>query len=58
MWRKKYIYPSSGEAYGCSGNAAKPDKFPISLLNSVKISTAEDFLLAEALLYYKNMGEK
>jgi len=57
VWRTK-TFIQSYEKKGYAVFSGKVGFYPLSLLKSVKISTEEDFLLAEALLRYKNRSEK
>ena len=57
VWRAK-TFIQSYEKKGYAVFSGKIGFYPLSLLKSVKISTEEDFLLAEALLRYKNSSEK
>lgn len=58
IWRAK-TFIQSYEKKGFAVFSGKIGLYPLSLLKSVKISTEEDFKLAEALLCYKNkMGEQ
>lgn len=57
VWRAK-TFIQSYEEKGYAVFSGKIGFYPLSLLKSVKISTEEDFLLAEALLYYRNRSQK
>ena len=57
VWRAE-TFIESFEEKGYAVFSGKIGFYPLSLLKSVKISTEEDFLLAEALLCYKNRSEK
>ena len=57
VWRAK-TFIQSYEEKGYAVFSGKIGFYPLSLWKSVKISTEEDFLLAEALLCYKNRSEK
>ena len=57
VWRAK-TYIESFEKKGYAVFSGKIGFYPLSFLKSIKISTEEDFLLAERLLLYKKMGEK
>ena len=56
VWRAK-TFIQSYEKKGYAVFSGKIGFYPLSLLKSVKISTEEDFLLAEALLCYKNRSK-
>ena len=57
VWRSK-TFIESFEKKGYAVFSGKIGFYPLNLLKSVKISTEEDFLLAEELLLYKKMGKK
>lgn len=57
VWRAK-TFLESFEKKGYAVFSGKIGFYPLSFLKSIKISTEEDFLLAEKLLLYKKMGEK
>jgi len=57
VWRAK-TFIQSYEKKGYAVFSGKIGFYPLSLLKSVKVSTEEDFLLAEALLCYKNREKK
>ena len=57
VWRGK-TFLDSFEKKGYAVFSGKIGFYPISFLKSIKISTEEDFLLAEKLLLYKKGGEK
>lgn len=57
VWRSK-TFIESFEKKGYAIFSGKIGFYPLNLLKSVKISTEEDFLLAEELLLYKKMGKK
>ena len=56
VWRVK-TFVQSYEKKGYAVFSGKIGLYPLSLLKSVKISTEEDFLLAEALLNFRNKRE-
>lgn len=56
IWRAK-TFIESYEKKGYAVFSGKVGFYPLSLLKSVKISTEEDFLLAEALLCYRHKGQ-
>ena len=57
VWRAK-TFIQSYEEKRYAVFSGKIGFYPLSIFKSVKISTEEDFLLAEALLCYKNRSEK
>jgi len=57
IWRTK-TFIESFEKKGYAAFSGKLVLYPIDPLRAIKISTEEDFALAEALLQYKSSGEK
>lgn len=57
VWRAT-TFIKSYEEKGHAVFSGKVGFYPLSIFKSVKISTEEDFLLAEALLYYRNRSEQ
>ena len=57
VWRAT-TFLQSYEEKGHAVFSGKVGFYPLSIFKSVKISTEEDFRLAEALLYYRNRSER